>query len=47
MIDHAVIIAALTFTTLGSAAGMLVGFLLFTQRAKALETYENVDENHR
>lgn len=47
MIDHAVIIAALTFSTLGSLAGLLVGFIVFSQRAHDLETHENVDENHR
>lgn len=47
MIDHAVIIAAVTFSMLGSGAGLILGFLLFSQRAHDLETFENVDENHR
>ena len=47
MIDYAVLIAALTFSTLGSLAGLFLGFVIFSQRSTELNTYENVDENHR
>jgi hypothetical protein len=47
IIDYAVVIAAVSFSALGALAGFFVGFMLFSRRARDLETFENVDENHR
>ena len=47
IIDYAVIVAAVSFSALGSLAGFFLGFLLFNQPSRDPETFENVDENHQ